>query len=83
MLPGHQHTPGGSTDRRSRIVLGEAHTALGQCIDVRRLDECLTMDTDLAVTQIVGKDVDNIRWPLRHVCLGKLRPIAGQEGASR
>ena len=61
MQPGHQRTPRRGTHRAARIMLGELHTGLGNPVDIGRLEFLLTITTQVAVSEIVSQDVDNIR----------------------
>src|SRR5690348_13050854 len=58
--PGHQHAPGRRADRVSGIELREAHALSRQAIDVWRLDSFLPVIADVAISEIVGEDEDDV-----------------------
>ena len=51
----------------SRIVIGEAEAFLRHTIQSRRLDLLLSIASQVAVTKVVGHDVNNVRFARRGV----------------
>jgi hypothetical protein len=43
--------------------LGESEALTRQRIDVRGLNQLLSVATEFSVTEIVGQDIDNVRLP--------------------
>ena len=56
----HEAASRWSTNRASRIEIREAHSLGRELVDVRRFDSLLAVATEIAVTQIVGEDEDDI-----------------------
>ena len=63
MQSGHQHRTRRSADRAAAIVMREEFALRSQAIDVGRLDFGLSVTPDIAVAQIVGKNIDHIEIP--------------------
>ena len=57
---GHQDAPRWGAHGRAGIKVGEPHAVLGQAVDVRRLDECLSVATQIALTKVIRHDVNDI-----------------------
>ena len=62
MFSCHEHATAGSTDCLTGIVLSELHSLLSQSINVRRLDPFLTKAPEFIISQIIGKDENDIRF---------------------
>jgi hypothetical protein len=55
--------------------IGKAHAFRSQAIDVGRTDgRVLIVTGQVAVTQVVGQDVDDVRHPFRNVFLWAATP---------
>ena len=61
MKTSHQYTARWGTDGGTGIALGETHTLTGKTIDIGCLDQFLAIAAQIAVTQIVCEDEQNIR----------------------
>jgi hypothetical protein len=64
-------------------VLSKAHPTLGQPIEVRGFDERLTVAPELAVAQIVGQYVDDVRRSQRLLRDFRSGLLTRQEQANR
>lgn len=62
MAPRHQHGTGGRANRASRVVLGESNSFLRQAVEVGRAHFLLSIGTELAVPEIVGKNENDVRF---------------------
>ena len=57
---GHQDAPRWGAHGRACMKVGEPHAVLGQAVDVRRLDEFLSVATQIAITKVIRHDVNDI-----------------------
>ena len=57
---GHQHAPRRGAHGRAGIKIGEPHASLGQAVNVWRLDELLSVATQVAITKVIRHDVNDI-----------------------
>jgi hypothetical protein len=65
MQAGHQGATGGSADGAARVAIGEADALGSETVEVRRLDDFLAIATEVAVTEIVGEDEEDVGFPFR------------------
>ena len=56
----------------ARIVLGKPHTVPCETVDVRRFYVGIAVDAEIAISQIVGKDEEDV-----HVLMGSKLATAG------
>jgi hypothetical protein len=64
MLARHQRAPRRSAHGVAAIVDGQSHTFGGEPIDIRRADLLLPEASDVAITEIVAEEEDDV-WALR------------------
>ena len=62
-LAGEHRRPCRRTNRRRRVGAGEAHPLTGESIDVRRLDEWVTLAGQVHPAEVVRHDEQNVRPP--------------------
>jgi hypothetical protein len=60
METGEEDAAGGCTNRASRVVLGKPDSLLGDPVDGWSVNLLLAINTDFAVTQIVGHDEHDV-----------------------
>ena len=65
VAPGHETGARRTAHRRGDVALGEARSALGDGVDVRRPRGGAAVGADVAVPEVVGEDDDQVRRPLR------------------
>ena len=58
---GHQGGAGRGAERTACVALGEAHSFGGQPIDVRRWDFLLPVAAEVAITEIIRQDKNDVR----------------------
>ena len=68
MPTGHKTDPAGLAGHASRIVPGEPRAAFGKAVDMGRFRIRVTVAREVTVTQIVGKDENDVRF---FICSGK------------
>src|SRR2546425_9693652 len=61
MLTGHQTTTRRRADRAASVALSEMHPFLRKPVNVRRLDSFLPVTTEVAVTEVVGENENDVR----------------------
>lgn len=59
-----QNAAGRGAYRATRVELSETHTLRRHLVETRRLKCLLTEATEIAVTEVVGQDQDDVRWSL-------------------
>ena len=55
VFAGHERTAR-SSDGRAGVKLGEAHSLLGERVDVGRLDNLLAVTAEFAIAEVIGND---------------------------
>jgi hypothetical protein len=60
MLAAHEDTARGGADVVARVVLRELHPVLGKLVEIRRANLRLAKRADVAVTEIVGEEEDDV-----------------------
>ena len=60
VLAGHEDAPRRGADRGAGVELGEPQAFARHAIEVRRLDDVLTVATEFAVAEIIGHDPDQV-----------------------
>src|SRR4051794_2391938 len=60
VFAGQQRRPRRSAHRAAGVVLSEPHPLAGEAIQVRRREPLLAVDTDVAVTEIIGLDQQDV-----------------------
>ena len=59
---GHQRGPGRCANGTPGVVIGEHHPPLGEAVDIGRDEFGLAVAAQVAVSQIVGQNVDDVRF---------------------
>ncbi|OQB36017.1 MAG: hypothetical protein BWY09_02077 [Candidatus Hydrogenedentes bacterium ADurb.Bin179] len=57
---GHQGTPGWRAHRTARVGLGKTHALHGHAVQSRRQDFLLTVTTQVAITQVVRENENDV-----------------------
>ena len=59
---GHQRSAGGGADAGAAIRLGVARALAGHTVEPRGLDEFLTVGADVALSEVIAQNENDVRW---------------------
>jgi len=62
LLTEHQGCPARRADRGAAVALGEPRAFLRHAVEVRRLDQLLSVATEVALREVVAQDEDDVRF---------------------
>src|SRR6516164_9470155 len=62
---GEQHAPRRRADRAAAVMLGELHAFAGELVQRWRANDLLAEWADIAISQIIRQDEDDIRFSRR------------------